>query len=261
MPPRVPTEADFAPLRPSLTFTLTWPKPAELTTSFLIILHGLGDSEAPLTQFAAAMNLPGVLCITVRGVSPLPSALLGFDAEDAPPGAAHFHWGDDLKIDPSSEELDPDPGFNAARTAILDRLVRDTLVGRCGWSTKDVMLFGFGQGGSLALGLASSMRLGKKVEEVTSDDATATEAETFKGVVSIGGPLPRSMVPSLSARRKAETKVLAVQMEDDDAEFVKEEFEDVRVVKWKRKDVAMPQNRDEMLPIMQFFASRLNSGW
>ncbi|KAH6686411.1 hypothetical protein F5X68DRAFT_262195 [Plectosphaerella plurivora] len=259
MPPRVPTEADFTPLRSSLTFTLTWPKPAELTTSFLIILHGLGDSEGPLTQFASAMNLPGVLCITIRGVSPLPSALLGFDAEDTPPGAAHFHWGDDLKIDPSSEELDPDPGFTSARTAVIDRLVRDTLVARCGWSTKDVMLFGFGQGGSLALGLASELRLGKKVEEVTSGASAAVE--TLKGVVSIGGPLPRSMVPSLSARPKAETKVLVVQMEDDDADFVKEEFEDVRVVKWKRKDVAMPSNRDEMLPIMQFFASRLNSGW
>jgi len=245
MPPRVPTEADFAPLRSSLTFTLTWPKPAELTTSFLIILHGLGDSEGPLTSFAQGMNLPGVLCITVRGVSPLPSALLGFDT--GPAGGAHFHWGDDLTLS-GTGDLDPDPGFEKARGAVMGQLVRGTLIEKCGWGMGDVMLFGFGQGGSLALGLASALR-------------TGTEGEALKGVVSIGGPLPRSMVPSLSSRGKSKTKALVVQMEDEDADTVKEEFESVEVVAWKRREVAMPRDRDEMFPIMKFFAERLKSGW
>ncbi|PHH79009.1 hypothetical protein CDD80_5862 [Ophiocordyceps camponoti-rufipedis] len=237
MPPRIPTEADFANCPP---LALTFPDPPESTTAILILLHGLGDSEIPFAGFARAMALPGVLAISVRGVAPLPSALMLSGAD-----GAHFHWGDDLTFDSQTGDVDADPGFQQARRVIVDGLIRGVLVQKCGWDLDDVLLFGFGQGGSLALGLASRLR------EAGSD--------TFKGVVSIGGPLPVSMVPTTSSRTKSDTKVLLCQLDEDAVDAVESEFSHVKVVKWKRRDVAMPRDRDEMLPIMKFFADQLKT--
>jgi predicted esterase len=76
------------------------------------------------------------------------------------------------------------------------------------------------------------------------------------------------MAPSSKGRLgKAKTPVLVCcgresEAVDVDAEEVLErEFEQVRVVKWERDDDGMPRSREEVLPMMQFFAERLRSGW
>ncbi|KAH8882867.1 phospholipase/Carboxylesterase superfamily protein [Thozetella sp. PMI_491] len=268
MPPRtrIPTVADFEPLKPELIVSLAFPSPPESTTAILILFHGLGDSEASFATFAKNLALPGVLGISVRGTSPLPPVLLGEPLTAGP--TKHFHWGDDLTLSPHTGELDPDPGFSKAERLILDRLLGETLVQKCGWEPNDLLLFGFGQGGSLALGLASRIRVPPQVEDVTEDGKGGVERKrVFKGVVSVGGPLPHSMVPSISAREKSKTPVLvchgtASEAVDEDAiDTLKQEFTDVRVAKWKRPDDGVPRNRDEVLPMMQFFAERLRSGW
>lgn len=255
MPPRIPTEADFASLNSTLPHTLHFPSPPEATTAILILFHGLGDSHAGFSPFARGMNLPGVLAITVRGTSPLPLGI-------ADGGGSH--WGDDLVLDQGTGALDADPGYGRAERLIMDKLVGEVIVGKCGWELGDILLFGFGQGGSLALGLASRLR-GEtpRVVDVTDAAASAPTARpaAFKGAVSIGGPLPTSMVPTVSSRPKAPTKVLVVQLVGEAVAAVKREFEDVRVVNWKRREIAMPRDREEMLPIMKFLADRLNSGW
>lgn len=204
------------------------------------------------------MSLPGVLAISVRGVAPLPAAF----APDAG-GDQHFHWGDDLSVDTNTGELDPDPGFDKASRLVMQKLVKDTLIDRCGWEMNDILFFGFGQGASLALGLASRLRSVERIIDVSDgDEATRNKVgKTCKGVVSIGGPLPQSMVPSLSSREKSNTPVLVCQLSEDEADAVKREFKDVRVVNWKRREVAMPRDRDEMFPIMKFIADQLNKGF
>ena len=255
MPPRIPTEDDFTHLPPALTVSLHFPSPRESTTALLVLFHGLGDHEAPFASFARSLSLPGVLAVSVRGVAPLPPFL----ASEAQP---HFHWGDDLAMDPATGEIDDDPGFEAAERLVMGRLVRETLLDRCGWEMSDVILFGFGQGGSLALGLASRLRRAPRVVDVTGDNALENvTGKSFKGVVSIGGPLPASMIPTASSRAKSDTSVLLCQLDEDKAGAVRQEFSDVRTVRWKRREVAMPQDRDEVFPIMKFFADRLNSGW
>ena len=261
MPPRIPTAADFAPLSSTLPHALHFPSPPESTTAILILLHGLGDSHQPFASFARAVNLPGVLAISVRGTSRLP----------LDPGDDHekgFHWGDDVLVDQGTGGLDADPGFDRAERMIMDELVGEVLVGKCGWEMNDILFFGFGQGGSLALGLASRLRASPRVVDVsdstsstTSGEGSSSSGRTFKGVVSIGGPLPASMVPTVSARQKSRTEVLLVQLDPESVDAVKREFEHVRVVNWKRREVAMPRDREEMFPIMKFFADRLNSGW
>ncbi|KAJ8107397.1 hypothetical protein ONZ43_g6745 [Nemania bipapillata] len=257
MPTRIPKPEDFTHLEPSLKISLVFPEVPETTTSILILFHGLGDSEASFATFARNINLPGVLAISVRGISPLPLALLGLSNASVADPTNHFHWGDDLTLSPTTGDLDPDPGFTKAEELVLGKLVRETLVGTCGWEAEDILLFGFGQGGSLALGLS------RKAVDVTEGDRTTTAA--FKAAVSIGGLLPFSMIPSLSARHKARTPVLichgtgSESLDSDEVELLKKEFVDVREVKWRKPDDGMPKNREEMLPIMQFFAERLRA--
>ena len=249
---RIPRAEDFAPLTPNLSVSLHFPSPPESTTAILILFHGLGDSEIPFSSFARNVNLPGVLAISVRGVNPLPPALLGEPLDSGPP--RNFHWGDDINLTPHADGLDADPGFTKASDLILNRLIKGTLVDQCGWEMSDILFFGFGQGGALALGLASKIR-------------DTDPSKSFKGVVSIGGALPASMIPSVSGKPKAKTPVLVCHgqaceaIDEDGMDVVKREFSDVREVAWKKADSSMPSNRDEMLPIMQFFAERLRSGW
>ncbi|CAJ2508036.1 Uu.00g092220.m01.CDS01 [Anthostomella pinea] len=260
---RIPKPDDFAPLAPSLHVSLVFPEVPETTTAILILFHGLGDSEVSFTTLAKSLNLPGILAISVRGISPLPPSLLGLPESEASAPTKNFHWGDDLTMSPSTGELDPDPGFSKAEELVLGKLIQETLVGKCGWETNDIMLFGFGQGGSLALGLSSRLHGGQRVVDVTEGEGAT--GKLFKGAISIGGPLPTSMIPTLSAREKARTPALICHgrnsevLDDDAIEVIKKEFVDVREAKWKKNDDGMPNSREEMLPIMQFFAERLRA--
>ncbi|CAN8096087.1 unnamed protein product [Discula destructiva] len=269
MPPqiRIPSSEDFASLAPDLTLALHFPTPPESTTAILIVFHGLGDAEVSFANFAKTMNLPGVLAITVRGTNPIPPAMLGLSLDSGPP--RHFHWGDDLNLASHGDGLDTDPGFSRAFDLVMGRLVRETLLDKCGWQLSDILLFGFGQGGSLALGLASKVREGLKVEEIQEDkDGQPIDSPTtFKGVVSIGGALSASMIPTLSARPKSKAPILICHgrscedVDEDAIDVLKREFIDVREVKWSKADSGMPSSREEMLPLMQFFAERLQSGF
>ena len=258
---RIPTEDDFAALAPRLVVSLVFPTPRESTTAILLLFHGLGDSEAPFAGFARNLALPGVLAISVRGTSPLPLGAGG--------GGGHFHWGDDLTLG-GEDDLEPDPGFDRGLGLVLDELVGRTLVARCGWETDDILLFGFRQGGSFALGLASRLRAGlfggSRVVEVEDEgevDRGSRGGTAFRGVVSIGGPLLASTIPPANTGGKSRTSVLVCHGAESEAVdavavgLLRREFADVRVVRWKRPDDGMPRSRDEVLPMMQFFAERL----
>jgi predicted esterase len=86
------------------------------------------------------MNLPETACISVRG----PKALL--DLEGA-------HWGDDIIFDSTNGGLDADAGLKES-SELLKLLVNEVLVGKCGYKHRNVLLFGFGQGGMAALSTA-----------------------------------------------------------------------------------------------------------
>lgn len=85
--------------------------------------------------------------------------------------------------------------------------------------------------------------------------------EELGGIVSIGGRLPSS---SKSGPR-SKTPVLLCggsrsgQVTKSAIERLKERFVDVEYVKWSKNEDSMPKSREEMLPIMKFFARRLKS--
>lgn len=85
------------------------------------------------------MNLPETACISIRG----PQNLLDLGG---------FHWGDDIIFDSNDAGIDADAGFKLA-TAMLTGLVREDLMGKCGYAAREILVFGFGQGGMAALNL------------------------------------------------------------------------------------------------------------
>ncbi|KAF2626517.1 alpha/beta-hydrolase [Macroventuria anomochaeta] len=230
MPGRLPTKADFPS---SVNLSVTPAPSAQQPTNILILLHGLGDTNASFTRLGQQLNLPETACIAVQAPAPLPFDLGG------------FHWGDDMIFDQNMGEMDMDTGFKASTRLVLDKVVREGLVGKCGYRPREIVIFGFGQGGMVSLQAAAEL-----------------EGEELGGVVSIGGKLSSSL--SLKTK-KSRTPVLicrasrASAVTDSAVSKLKDAFEFVEIKDWKKNGDGMPSNRDEMLPIMQFFAHRLRS--
>lgn len=156
-----------------------------------------------------------------------------------------FHWGDDMTFDQNTGEMDTDTGFNASTKLLLDKVIRGGLVGKCGYKFREIIIFGFGQGGMV--GLQAAVEL---------------EGEELGGVVSIGGRLSSTL--SLK-EKKSRTPVLICRASKSSAikegaiSKLKDAFDFVEIRDWKKNGDSMPSNRDEMMPIMQFFARRLRS--
>jgi predicted esterase len=83
------------------------------------------------------------------------------------------------------------------------------------------------------------------------------------GVISVGGALPSETPASLSPKRK--TPILVCSGSDSPwvnssaEDKLKAVFDSVQLNRYKRPGDTMPRSRDEMYPIMQFFARRLKS--
>ena len=229
MPTVLPDQADFPS---SLVLSITTPPAlSPHTTNILILLHGLGDTSVSFTNLGKQLALPETACISLQAPTPLPFELGG------------FHWGDDIAFDPASGQMDFDTGFTKAMKIIKQDIIEDGLVKKCGYKPREIMLFGFGQGAMAALATANSM------------------TDELGGVVSIGGPMPSAdesakavKTPVLILGGSSNTLITRTALDR-----LKVAFQNVEYKKWNRAGDGMPRNRDEMLPIMRFFARRLRS--
>lgn len=232
MPGRLPTPADFSK---KVTLTITPPPDHQPPTNILILLHGLGDSHDAFAKLGRQLSLPETACIAMRAPKPLPFDLGG------------FHWGDDLFFDQASGEMDADTGFKETMHIVGTELIQLGLVEKCGYKAREIILFGFGQGGMAALAVAAN----------SSDNELG-------GAVSVGGALPAS-TPLPPVDKKSKTPVVLCKAVRNSAvspasvNRIKDTFEFVEVKEWNKSGDSMPSNRDEMMPIMQFFARRLKS--
>ena len=240
MPTKPPHPSDF----PShLTVTITPPQSTSSqsspTSNIVLLLHGLGDSAPSFTQLARALNLPETTIVTIQAPHPLPFDLPG------------FHWGDDVTFD-NAGGLDMDSGFGRVMKTITEDVVKGVFMGKCGYRLREILVLGLGQGGMLGLSVAKELGL-----SVTGED------KWLSGVISVGAPYPLS--GSTVVATKNRTPVLLVSGRDSPAvtnsavSRTKQLFEFVEVHRYTRKGDTMPRNRDEMLPVMQFFARRLRS--
>ena len=67
-----------------------------------------------------------------------------------------FHWGDDVIFDSTSGGLDADAGFKQS-SELLTNLIKEVLIEKCGYSPRELILLGFGQGGMAALNAAGEV--------------------------------------------------------------------------------------------------------
>ncbi|KAF9891242.1 hypothetical protein FE257_004806 [Aspergillus nanangensis] len=248
MPLRSPTLSDFPS---TLTLTITPPPPTTTTSptrpppNVLILLHGLGDTSTNFTSFARALNLPETTILTIQAPTPLPFDLGG------------FHWGDDVTFDSATGDLDMDAGFTRSTQLLAQEVIARTLVDKCGYRLREILIMGVGQGGMVGLVVAGEV--GKKKDHNNNNNQ---EERALAGVVSIGAPYPLS---GSTLGEKNRTPVLLVAGRDSRAvgdgavRRTKGGFEFVEVHRYQRRGDGMPKSREEMLPVMQFLARRLRS--
>lgn len=235
--PHVPTKSDFPS---SIQLEIIPPPKDQAPLNILLLLHGLGDNEKPFATLGQQLNLPYTACISVRGPAPVPALFTGSNA-------LSFHWGDDIIFDQGTGEIDLDSGFEKAMAVILEQVIDQVLIKNCGYGPRDLVILGYGQGGMAGLRVA----------------AQKPELE-MGGVISIGGRLPSSPTSALP-NSKAKTPVLVLggsrstQVTRSAMDALKARFSNVEYVKWAKEEDSMPKNRDEILPIMRFFARRLRS--
>ncbi|KAK5162909.1 uncharacterized protein LTR77_011070 [Saxophila tyrrhenica] len=233
---RLPTTSDFPD---NIKLSIGPPPGNDAPTNVLILLHGLGDNHASFTNLGKQMNLPETVCISIQG----PQGLLDLGG---------FHWGDDIIFDSTSGGLDPDAGFKQS-TKLLRSIVQDGLIGKCGYKAREIVFFGFGQGGMAALNYGVDLH---------TSSSTAAESE-LGGIISIGSGLPSEAPASLDT--KCKTPILVCAGSDQSAvtatseDKLKRLFEHVEIKRYRKPGDSMPANRDEMMPIMQFFSRRLRS--
>jgi predicted esterase len=174
-----------------------------------------------------------------------------------------WHWGKDIIVDQSSGDLDPEGGGLEPSYDVLNGIWEG--LRKAGWRAREVLMLGFGQGGCVALGYVAG---------------AAHREEEFGGVVCIGGNLPGSLMsaPANGSATSLESDVKKVTNGKSPTPVLllggsrstavtqcaiaetKAKFGSVQYVKWDKTEDSMPRSREEMLPIMRFFARRLRSG-
>lgn len=229
-PPRIPAAEDFPS---TLVYTLPPPDPSSRPpTNILILLHGLGDLHHAFTKLGTELALPETAVLSIQAPNKLPIEMEA------------FHWGDDVIFDNSTGGLDSDAGFKKSR-GLLTTIVDELLVGKCGWQKKGVFFFGYGQGGMTAL-----------------DYVLSNAGDEYGGVISVGADAPSAR----EGEDKSKTPILVCAAEKGSVVTPAKEarladlFEDAKVVRWKgRNQDGMVTNKEELLPIMEFFGRRLGS--
>ncbi|KAL2824011.1 Alpha/Beta hydrolase protein [Aspergillus cavernicola] len=246
MPPtHTPTKSDFPA---SLTLTLTPPPSSQPTPNtnrrppnILLLLHGLGDTQTPFTNLATSLRLAETTILTIQAPSPIPLDLPG------------FHWGDDINFDSRTGALDMDAGFMRSTKLLVDDVIRGILVNKCGYKLREIMIWGFGQGGMVGLVAAQKLLL------------SSSEGGELAGIISIGAAIPLSLAGEKKGKGKSRTPILMLAGRDSDVvtesavKRTKDVFEFVELHTYARRGDTMPRSREEMVPIMRFFARRLRS--
>ncbi|KAK5196819.1 hypothetical protein LTR72_001812 [Exophiala xenobiotica] len=241
---RLPTSSDFpSSLKPILHLP-----PNNTPTNIILFLPGLGDSATNFSSFPRAMNLPDALTITLNPPFPLPFPL------GSGPGDESGSWSEDLHIDTATGTLDPDPDSSSISRAVqmvAHDVIHDTLITKFTYRPDHIHVFGFCQGGSVALSVPLHSSL---------------HSQSLGSITAIGGALPLSAsTPNTKNKNRAPILLLSgsrsalASPDSSPLKRVKAAYEFVTYHQWKKSDDSMPKNRDEVLPMMQFWAQRLKS--
>ncbi|KAI0993983.1 hypothetical protein K3495_g14201 [Podosphaera aphanis] len=248
MRPRLPSTNQF---RSSISLEIIPPPRSTEVKNVLILLHGLGDSEVPFAALARRLNLNNTVSIALRGPRLLPPFFQG----GRTPG---YQWSDDLLYDQVKGDIDLDSGFSTAIARIEE--VIEVLIRECDFEAKNIFFFGFGQGAMAGLGFVS------RAERIARGIRPPSGLEIFGGFVAIGGGLPKeqqSWVPEVPDLR-LQTPVLLcggrapTRVTQSVVHALTDRYVNAEYVQWQNKSGdGMPECREEMLSIMQFFSRNM----
>ncbi|EUC64936.1 phospholipase/carboxylesterase [Rhizoctonia solani AG-3 Rhs1AP] len=186
--------------------------------NLLIVLHGLGDTMAPFVRMAKQLKLPQTATLVVQAPDLIP-----FLDE----GEEMYQWYTSFtSLGELIERPNPLLAVKRVHTTI------EYLESECQWPRSRIHLFGFAQGGSVAL--ESALRL----------------PGGLKSVVSVGGELVESPT---RAGPGSETRVLYVGPSTD--EGLRKGFTSVRIE--KVDSVRMLRGQDEWSTVMRFWSEVL----
>ncbi|KAH6564120.1 hypothetical protein BASA50_003147 [Batrachochytrium salamandrivorans] len=238
--------------------------------NLLILLHGLGDTAENFVKFGVKMQLPQTALCAITGPSPIPF----FESGTGWYPAFNRMDGTDLALD-SSEVRN---GIKATRLLIYEFLTECVIASAShhpdGWPSERVFLFGFSQGGVMALDAAlMGHQVSLKLERPVGKQDSPLK---LGGVISISGWINPDMYDDEKASTRgvpllaSYTSVLVTQGERDEgfdlAELsskkstmrryvVNDDQLEVSLVAGKGH--SMPQSQEEMRIIIAFLANRL----
>lgn len=138
--------------------------------NLLLLLHGFGGRKDSFVELAKRLQLPKTATLVLNGPEELSEELL-----DDPPAYSWFTMLDDdfAFIEPHPQERRRLASLEEAGNLLAD--VLRTLVDSCGWSPAELFLFGYGQGGTVALDLLLRPHLGPSVQGLGGVIGVATE--------------------------------------------------------------------------------------
>ncbi|EXJ70127.1 uncharacterized protein A1O5_07200 [Cladophialophora psammophila CBS 110553] len=233
-----PTASDLPPtLKPIVHLP-----PDNKPTNVIIFLPGLGDTAANFSSLPRALNLPDALTITLNPPFPLPFPLGPGD-----------QWSEDLHVDTATGGLDLDSPLTKSVDLVAQDVILKVLIEKFKYRPDHIHLFGFGQGGSVAL-------------TVPLHPLIISSQPALGGVISVGGALSLS-APLAGTKSRNKTPVLILSgsksphaaVGSSPLSRIKSAYEFVTYHQWKKADDSMPKDRGEVLPMMQFWARRLRS--
>ncbi|CEG73761.1 hypothetical protein RMATCC62417_09080 [Rhizopus microsporus] len=131
-PKKVDLKFDYSPSQDGIDHNL------------LILLHGLGDSKTPFTRLGQQLKLPQTAIISIQG------------PEEVPYLDGCFQWFPSFNL--LTGELLP-PGHPEKMKGLLNTRSKinkllEHLINDCNWNPPNIFLFGFSQGGTVALDIA-----------------------------------------------------------------------------------------------------------
>lgn len=223
--PRLPTRADF-PSHISLQIIPERARKGVAVEHVVVLLHSVGGSELSLKDLALDLyeEQPETIFVLLRGFEAVPSSKTG------------YHWAD------SAGEWDN--GYLKASETILTEVIKASLISKCGFPAREILIMGHGQGGMAALAVAALW-----------DDVE------LGGVVSIGGPLP-SYIRSDSAKHiKTPVLVMGGSLGNLSSicalDHIKDLFLYVDTCILRGVHDNVPDTEESMKPLLDFLAHRL----
>lgn len=204
----------------------------------MILFHGLGDTNLPFSKLGKQLRLPQTATLSLRAPEKVP-----YLDEEA------YQWYE--SFDAFGEFLTkPNP------TRVLDLLEQflDHLVRDCQWSPNKIHLFGFGQGGSVAV------ELGLRWWRSRCGGGRSPDIR-LGSIVSVAGPLLSH--PTLTSRCITPTIVFYRQVSDStkltasDIASLRKGYENIQEVKGAPGE-GMPRSKEEWEDIMKFWNSFLS---